>query len=131
MIVYGHFSPCVTSEAISTPSPWFMSLLNEFVVVCIHKYVNTVKLQDYQYHLHSHCKNHNVNVNSPSKFTLNDVLSQRTTAPATPVDPKAALAPCEATDAPWKRSISWSSTIQHKLFTWLNSRHLLHFTTSL
>jgi len=43
----------LTTEAISTPSPLFLSLLNESVVVCSRKCGNMVMLQDYRYHLYT------------------------------------------------------------------------------
>ena len=49
-----------------------------------------VKLQDYDQHLSSQCKAHNVNFNSPSKVTLKDVLCKPATSPATAVELKAA-----------------------------------------
>jgi len=48
-----------------------------------------VKLQDYNRHLNNHCSTHHV-INSPSKVTLKDVLSQPSTSPATPVERLAA-----------------------------------------
>ena len=80
----------LSSGNISPPSPLFLSLLNESVVVCIRKCGNMVKLQDYSNHLDTRCKSHNINMNSPSKVTLKDVLCQSTTSPATPVELKAA-----------------------------------------
>ena len=80
----------LSSGTISPPSPLFLSLLNESVVVCIRKCGNMVKLPDYSNHLDTRCKSHNINMNSPSKITLKDVLCQSTTSPATPVELKAA-----------------------------------------
>ena len=68
--------------------PTLTSLLNESVVACIRKCGNMVKLQDYSNHLDTRCKSHNVNMNSPSKVTLKDVLCLSTTSPATPVELK-------------------------------------------
>ncbi len=79
----------LSSETISTPSPLFLSLLSESIVVCYRKCGNMMKLQDYTAHLNNHCGSHHAN-NSPSKVTLKDVLSKPSTSPATPVEYQAA-----------------------------------------
>ncbi len=78
----------LSSKTISAPSKLFLSLLNELVVVCHRKCGNSVKLQNYNQHLHNHCKSHYVD--SPSKVTLKDVLCRPTTSPATSVERQAA-----------------------------------------
>ena len=84
------YSHTLSSKTISSPSPLFMSLLNESVVSCIRKCGKMVKLQDYSHHLDHKCKTHYVNTNSPSKVTLKDVLCKPTTSPATVLERKAA-----------------------------------------
>ncbi len=79
----------LSSETISTPSPLFLSLLSESIVVCYRKCGNMMKLQDYTAHLNNHCRSHHAN-NSPSKVTLKDILSNPSTSPATPVECQAA-----------------------------------------
>ena len=81
------YSHALSSESITPPSPLFM---NESVVSCIRRCGKVVKLQDYDQHLSSQCKAHNVNFNSPSKVTLKDVLCKPATSPATAVELKAA-----------------------------------------
>ena len=93
-VSYSLQCPCcyrhtLSSITISITSAFFLSLLNDSIV-CIRKCGNMVKLQDYHHHLHNCCKTHHVNINSPSKVTLKDVLCQPITSPATPVEHKAA-----------------------------------------
>ena len=81
-VSYSLQCPCcyrhtLSSATISTPSAFFLSLLNDSIIVCIRKCGNMVKLQDYHHHLHNRCKSHHVNINSPSKVTLKDVLCRQ------------------------------------------------------
>ena len=94
-ITYTLNCPCcythsLSSATINSPSPLFMSLLNESVVTCIRSCGKMVKLQDYRHHLDSRCKSFHINSDSPSKVTLKDVFSKPTTTPATPTEVKAA-----------------------------------------
>ncbi len=76
-------------STISRPSNVILSLLEDVVVPCCRNCNNVVKVKDYGRHLAGNCKGFYVNINSPSKVSLRDVLSKSATSPASLAEVKA------------------------------------------
>lgn len=73
----------LSSSTISRPSAFLLSVWNDLQVTCVRKCGKAVKVQHYQQHLDGNCKSHYIDLSSPSKVTLRDVLSKSSSSPAT------------------------------------------------
>lgn len=77
------------STTIHPPPPIVTSLLSALLVTCSMGCGNLVRADQYTKHLESKCMGHyHLQVNSPSRMTLRDVLSKPTQVPPTPAEKK-------------------------------------------
>ena len=85
---YNHQLDCTT---IHPPPPMVTSLLSGLLVICSKKCERLVRADQYIKHLESNCMEHyQLQVNSPSRMTLRDVLLKPTIAHPTPAEKKVA-----------------------------------------
>lgn len=88
--------PCCYSHSLSSltvkqPSSLLTSLLQDLLVLCKGGCGKLVKLVQYKQHLKGKCKSHyDRSIHSPSRMTIQDVLSRPTSSPATPAEVKVA-----------------------------------------
>ena len=75
------------STTIHPPPPMVTSLLSGLLVTCIKNCGRLVRAGQYTKHLDSKCTEYfHIQVNSPSRMTLRDVLSKPAAVPPTPAE---------------------------------------------
>ena len=88
--------PCCYNHHLDTttihpPPPMVTNLLSGLLVTCSKGCGRLVRADQYTKHLDTNCTGHyHIQVNSPSKMTLRDVLSKPAIAPPTPAEKKVA-----------------------------------------